>query len=154
MEFEQFDPLVEPLRARATKFDEEEFRLIEARTASSDEVADAERALGATLPTQYKTFMARYGGGMFGFIDLLPVRAGRSRNDTDNIVSVSRAEFPVGSAVALAPVGTGDFWGFPVENGQCRGEVWFYYHDVGEPTRVAEDFLEFVARYGVRADLT
>src|SRR5690349_21651506 len=131
MEFEQFDQLVEPLRLRAVAFDEEDFKLIEARTASPEELADAERALGATLPAQYKMFMERYGGGMFGFVDLLPVRAGRSRKDVDDIVSVSRAEFPDGSAVALAPVGTGDFWGFPVEDGRCRGEVWFYYHDAG-----------------------
>jgi antitoxin YobK len=39
---------------------------------------------------------------------------------------LSSAEFPDGSVVALAPVGTGDFWGFPVKDGQCRGEVWFY----------------------------
>ncbi|MEU7823753.1 SMI1/KNR4 family protein [Catellatospora sp. NPDC049133] len=151
MEFEQFDRLVEPLRARAATFDRDRFKLIEGRTATPEEITEAERALGATLPAQYKVFMERYGGGMFGFVDLLPVRVGRSSKESQDIVTVSRAEFPDGSAVALAPVGTGDFWGFPVEHGRCRGEVWFYYHDDDEPSPVAEDFLGFVARHGIQA---
>jgi antitoxin YobK len=150
MDFEEFDQLAERLRERDATIAVDGFRLIEARTASIGELAEAERSLGATLPTQYREFMLRYGGGMFGCVELLPVRAGTSRKDVDDVVSVSRHESPDGSFVAVAAVGTGDFWGFPVVDGRCLDGVWFYYHDGDDPTPESTDFLEFVARTGLR----
>jgi SUKH superfamily protein len=93
MDFAEFDRLVEPLRVRSAAMAAAHgFPLVESRVASADEVADAERALGVVLPAQYKAFMMRYGGGQFGFVDLLAV-PGREAVD-DDIVSVSRDEFP------------------------------------------------------------
>ncbi|MEV4759934.1 SMI1/KNR4 family protein [Micromonospora sp. NPDC049559] len=151
MDFAEFDRLVEPLRERSARMvAAHDFPLIEARTATDDEIASAERALGVVLPARYKAFMVRYGGGQFGFVDLLTV-PGRGADGVDDIVSVSRGEFPDGSFLAVAPVGTGDYWGFPVTDGRCHDEVWFRFHDAGEPTKEAADFLEFVARRGVRS---
>jgi hypothetical protein len=53
--------------------------------------------------------------------------------------------------VAVAPVGTGDYWGFPVVDGRCLDEVWFHFHDAGDAELDASDFLEFVARRGLRS---
>jgi hypothetical protein len=150
VDFEEFDRLTAPLRERsATMAGRYGFPLIGAHTASPEDIAWAESALGVTLPAKYKTLMSRYGGGQFGFVDLLPVRATSARH-RDDIVSVSQKEFPDGSYVAVAPVGTGDFWGFPVADARCRDEVWFCFHDAGEPAAVASDFLEFIARHGIQ----
>ena len=154
MDFEEFDQHVQSLRARAARsgFEEiEDFKVIEGLTASAEEIAEAERALGSTLPARYKTFMMRYGGGQFGFLDLLPIpTAGSAHHHVDDVVSVSQAEFPDGSFVAVAPVGTGDYWCFPVLDGQCSDEVWFHYHDASDPTPEAVDFLDFMARRGTQ----
>ncbi|NYF57308.1 SMI1/KNR4 family protein [Micromonospora purpureochromogenes] len=153
MDIEEFDQHVQSLRARAARsgFEAiEDFKVIEGLTASADEIAEAERALGVTLPAQYKAFMMRYGGGQFGFLDLLPIPAAGSSHHVDDVVSVSQAEFRDESFVAVAPVGTGDYWCFPVLDGRCSDEVWFHYHDVGDPTPEAGDFLEFVARRGTQ----
>ena len=71
---EAFDQHVQSLRARAARSGldaTEDFKVIEGLTASAGEITAAEQALGATLPTQYKAFMMHYGGGQFGFLDLL-----------------------------------------------------------------------------------
>jgi hypothetical protein len=61
--------------------------LIEGHTATPHELGEVERHLGVTLPAKYKSFMLRYGGGMFGFIDLFPV-LGRGRSG-DDVTSVN-----------------------------------------------------------------
>ena len=154
MDFGEFDQLAGQLReeAAAAARMAPGFSLIEGRTASAEDIAEAEHSLGATLPQKYKTFMRRYGGGMFGFADLLPVSAAGPAGDSDDgddIISVSRREFPDGSFVAVAPVGTGDFWVFPVSGGQCHEEVWLHYRGAG-PAPEDADFLDFLARVGVR----
>jgi hypothetical protein len=92
--------------------------------------------------------MMRYGGGMFGFVELFPIV---SRGRGDDVVAVNRREFPDREFVAVAPVGTGDHWGFPVTNGRCRDEVWFHFHDADDPSLDADDFLEFVACRGLES---
>lgn len=154
MDFDEFDRLAEELRARSAALadlDLDGFESVEARIASADELGEAEQALGVVLPAQYKSFMMRYGGGQFGFLDLLPVRAGRSRKDVDDIVSVSQHEFPDRSFVAVAPVGTGDYWCFAVVEGRCPDQVWFHFHDAGDPEPAADDFLDFVVRHGIHS---
>src|SRR5437868_1807430 len=113
VDFEEFDRLAEPLRERSEASTVSYgFPLIEGRTASVTELASIEALLGVVLPTQYKAFMIRYGGGMFGFVDLLPLTEQPSGGGEENVVSVNREWFPDGSFVAVAPVGTGDYWGF------------------------------------------
>jgi hypothetical protein len=147
VDFIEFDRLVEPLRARSAAMQAAYgFALIDAHTTSPQELLEAERRLGATLPPQYKTFMMRYGGGQFGSVDLLPVTPIAGHED---VVSVSHREDPAGSFVAVAPAGTGDYWGFPVINGRCSDQVWFRFHDAGDPELAANDFLTFVANRGL-----
>ena len=147
MDFTEFDQLVEPLPARSAAMQAAHgFVLIDARTASGQELHDAEQRLGATLPSRYKTFMMRYGGGQFGSVDLLPVTP---IPDGEDIVLASQREDPSGSFVVVAPVGTGDYWGFPVINGRCSDQVWFRFHDAGDPELAAPDFLTFGANHGL-----
>jgi hypothetical protein len=69
----------------------------------------------------------------------------------EDVVSVSQREDPTGSFVAVAPVGTGDYWGFPVINVRCSDQVRFHFHDAGQPELAANDFLTFVANRGLAA---
>jgi hypothetical protein len=93
--------------------------------------------------------MTRYGGGQFGSVDLLPITS--ATPGREDVVSASTREDPTGSFVAIAPVGTGDYWGFPLINGQCSDQVWFRFHDAGEPELTANDFLTFVATRALTA---
>lgn len=151
MDLADFDTLAEALRQKsAASHAAYGFALIEGRTATSDEIADVERRIGTIFPDKYKVFMTRYGGGQFGFVDLIPIVADPEEHE-DDLCTVNDREFRERDFVAVAPVGTGDYWGFPVTDGRCRDEVWFRFHDAGEPELVAGDFLEFVANHGLRA---
>ncbi|WP_239159338.1 SMI1/KNR4 family protein [Winogradskya humida] len=76
----------------------------------------------------------------------------RSRRSTAPTSAPSNdQEFPDRSFVAVAAVGTGDHWGFPVEEGRCLEQVWFHFHDAGDDDEiVAADFLEFLAAHALR----
>ncbi|MBL6280293.1 hypothetical protein JMF97_29445 [Micromonospora fiedleri] len=92
--------------------------------------------------------MMRYGGGMVGCVELFPIVSAGSGDD--DVESVNDREFPDRTFIAIAPVGTGDHWGFPVDDGHCRAEVWFHFHDGGDPEFEAADVLEFIACRGLR----
>ncbi|WP_161594873.1 SMI1/KNR4 family protein [Verrucosispora sp. SN26_14.1] len=148
MNLEEFDALVEPLRQKsAASIAAYGFTLIEGRTATTAEIDDLEKRLGVTLPEKYRSFMMRYGGGMVGCVELFPIAGGDSGDD---VKSVNDREFPERTFIAIAPVGSGDYWGFPVDDGNCRDEVWFHFHDGGDPELEAPDVLGFVARRGLR----
>lgn len=148
MDLAKFDVLAEPLRQKsAAVLAEHGFALIEGRTATAEEMISVERQMMVTLPEKYKAFMVHYGGGMFGFVELLPVVAGPPEDGDLRIVN--DREFPDRGFVAVAPVGTGDYWGFPVTDGRCHDEIWFHFHDAGDHELVARDFLEFVANRGL-----
>ncbi|TDB78738.1 SMI1/KNR4 family protein [Micromonospora sp. KC721] len=70
---------------------------------------------------------------------------------SDDVTSVNDREFPDREFIAIAPAGTGDHWGFPVTDGRCQDEVWFHFHDAGNPELETADFLEFIARHGLRS---
>ncbi|MFC5000639.1 SMI1/KNR4 family protein [Dactylosporangium cerinum] len=152
MDLAAFDALAEPLRRKsAESVARHGFALVEGRTCTPDEIARVEDRMGVTFPERYKAFMMRYGGGVFGYLELFfPVdpdgpetRLGvRSENDL---------EFPDRDFVAVAAVGTGDYWGFPVTDGRCHEQVWFHFHDDYDRELVAADFLEFVAEYGLKS---
>jgi antitoxin YobK len=67
----------------------------------------------------------------------------------DNLRTLNDREFADRSFVAIAPVGIGDHWGFPVIDGRCSEQVWFHFHDAGDEP-VAQNFLEFVASRGLK----
>ncbi|BCJ47818.1 hypothetical protein GCM10010168_21770 [Actinoplanes ianthinogenes] len=71
-------------------------------------------------------------------------------NTTDDLRTINDREFPDRSFVAVAPVGTGDHWGFPVVDGRCSEQVWFHFHDADDDELVAQDFLEFVASHALK----
>ena len=147
----EFDALIEPLRQRsAASAAVHGLALIEGCTATANEIADVEHQMGVVLPAKYKEFMMRYGGGVFGFVELFPIVI-HAADDGEDLRSVNDREFPDRTFIAVAPVGTGDHWGFPVVDGRCRDEVWFQFHDAGEPELDAADFLEFVAHHGLNS---
>ncbi len=147
MDLAEFDVLAQPLHQQsAASIARYGLPLIEGRTATADEVADAEQQLGVTFPGKYKRFMMRYGGGQFGFVDLLSVVS--RGQEGDDVTSVNNREFPERKFIAVSPVGTGDHWGFAVIDGRCQDEVWFTSTTLGTPPDAA-DFLEFVTRHGL-----
>ncbi|MEU8578584.1 SMI1/KNR4 family protein [Streptomyces asoensis] len=149
MEFEEFQALLSTARAkRAGLSSPEGLEVFESRRASEAELLEVEEALRVQLPFAYREFLKRHGGGMFLFLDLLPVVA--SDDQEDDLRKVNVAEFKNGDFFAVAPVGTGDWWGFSVIEGRCADQVDFWGHEDGQVQFAAIGFLEFLAREGLR----
>ncbi|MET9964978.1 SMI1/KNR4 family protein [Streptomyces sp. NPDC006356] len=149
MEFEEFEAHLAAARAkRAGLSSPEGFEVFERRVASEDDILAAEGALHVQLPDDYKEFMKRHGGGMFLFLDLLPIAG--SDDQEDDLLKVNLREFAGVDFVAVAPVGTGDWWGFSVVDGRCAGQVNFWDHEDGRVQFAADSFLGFLVREGLR----
>ncbi|WP_431967288.1 SMI1/KNR4 family protein [Actinacidiphila sp. bgisy160] len=149
MDFAEFEEHLSTARAkRAALSSPEGGDVFESRRASEAELSDAEVILGTSLPAEYKEFMQRYGGGMFLFLDLLPIAA--HEGPDDDLLKVYEREFKYANFVPVAPVGTGDWWGFLSAEGRCSPEVYFRDHEDGRFHLEADSFLEFMARKGLR----
>ncbi|MGW7817748.1 SMI1/KNR4 family protein [Streptomyces puniciscabiei] len=120
-------------------------------SASDADLERVEEELGVRLPDQYRSFMKRYGGGAFGSLDLLPAvcPAGDRRED---MLEVARSEQFEVAFVPIAPVGTGDWWGFEVVEGVCREPVCMYLFEDGTLETASPDFITFAAKEGLRVD--
>jgi len=62
----------------------------------------------------------------------------------------AKGEYAVPNFVAVAPVGTGDWWGFVSENGVCSEQVSFLDHEDGSVQFDSDDFYEFASEKGLR----
>lgn len=87
---------------------------------------------------------------MFGFVDLLPLVEPEKPGRHGEVWTENDRYFPDRDFVAVAEVGTGDYWRFPVTDGRCHEQVWFHFHDGGDREPVAADFLEVVVEYGLK----
>jgi hypothetical protein len=150
MEFEEFDAHLARVRAeREGGALPEGLQLFEFQSASDAELLRVEQELAAQLPEKYKEFMRRYGGGQFLFVDLLPAISPEGRDD---LLNVNQSEFTPKGFLAVAPVGTGDWWGFPTTDGICDDQVFFWDHEDGRMQVSHPDFLVFLTHNGLRVE--
>lgn len=151
MEFEEFDALFEVVRTqRAGLAPSPDINLFDFWAASETDLNQAESVLGSQLPFKYKEFMRRFGGGQFLFLDILPVKSPDGR--VEDLLIVNQELSLERKFVAVAPVGTGDWWGFVSIDGMCDDSVSFLDHEDGSVQLEAPDFLDFVASRGLRID--
>ncbi|MGI5525836.1 SMI1/KNR4 family protein [Micromonospora sp. CA-259024] len=149
MEFEEFEAQVESFRTeRAGKQYPPGFQLFDSWTATDADLAEVEAELGTHLPSKYKRFMRVFGGGVFSFVELLPAKSPDGRSE--DLLSVNTGIYAAPNFVAVAPVGTGDWWGFVSENGVCREQVSFLDHEEGSVQFDSADFYEFALTKGLR----
>jgi hypothetical protein len=149
MEFEEFEAQVESFRAeRAGRQYPPGFQLFDSWIATEADLAAVEEALRTRLPSKYRRFMRTFGGGVFSFVELLPARS--PDGSGEDLISVNTGTFAVSNFVAVAPVGTGDWWGFVSADGTCREQVSFLDHENGAVQDEASDFYEFASSKGLR----
>lgn len=148
MDFDEFEAQLASVRAQRVRDDmPEELNPFDAITASEAQLAETETTLNVRLPDQYKEFLRRIGGGAFLFLDVLPAEAKEAV--FEDLVSVNRGPMRILDFIAVAPVGTGDWWGFPVAGGVCDERVFFWDHETGDLQLESRDFLEFLAKHGL-----
>lgn len=149
MEFDEFEALLHDARAKyAGDRIPEGLSLFDFLRASDQDLDQVEMELAVHLPSKYREFMKRYGGGQFLFVDLLPAISEGDR--LEDLVMVNRDASWRGAFFAVAPVGTGDWWGFSVADGVCKASVDFIYHEDGIIEEGQQDFLDFLAKRALR----
>lgn len=116
--------------------------------ATEEELNHVQRELSISLPADYLTFMTEVGGGAFGFMDILPAR--RDSPHRDDVMSVNLHPWWPVDFYAVAPVGTGDMWGFSYVDGVASDEIYFLDHEDGSLTSEQSGFLDFLAAKALR----
>ncbi|MFI6662809.1 SMI1/KNR4 family protein [Streptomyces sp. NPDC050523] len=151
MEFEEFEASLTAVRAaRESRNLPEGFQLFDLRVASEADLQHVERELHVSLPGKYREFMLRHGGGQFLFLDLLPASSGDSYEE--DLIRVNGGGLDSSRFIAVSPVGTGDWWGFSVVDGNCLDQVDFMDHEDGSISFAYPDFLEFLSRKGLQVE--
>ncbi|WP_370013479.1 SMI1/KNR4 family protein [Nocardiopsis sp. Huas11] len=74
-----------------------------------------------------------------------------TRGAEEDLITINQSSFIPEGFLAVAPVGTGDWWGFPVREGVCTDTMVFLDHGDGMTEELGLDFLEFLVREGLRA---
>ncbi len=127
----------------------EEFNWI-ASPASAGEIDQVQRALDVQLPEDYTTFLKKYGGGVFGQVDIFTVDVSHN-----SYILIDQPRFAEGREfIAVSPNGCGDYYGYRVVDGKCQDKVMFWDHEIGgliEPTEF-NDIFEFIVRNGFYPD--
>ncbi|GAA4053639.1 SMI1/KNR4 family protein [Actinomadura miaoliensis] len=151
MEFGEFEEILQAASTqRLGRNYPEEIQIFDSWRATDSELQRVESELGVQLPAKYKEFMRRHGGGVFMFVDLLPVVSPDGR--VDDLITVNKGKIRAVGFVAIAPVGTGDWWGFSVAGHICSAEVHFLDHENESVTPSFADFFDFLIRKGLRVD--
>lgn len=151
MDYSEFRELANLERDARAELEDEEFKLFESRTASVADLRSAEAEVGVEFPSDYRLFMEEFGGGRFLFVEMLPLRTGAEFEE-----SVVSATLTWGDDrfVAIAAVGTGDYWGFPVKDGRCVDTIVMACHGEDGFLEESDSFLDFVVSRGLRRSVT
>lgn len=110
-------------------------------------LADAEDALGAKLPSDFRWFLEEFGGGDFAFAAIYSVDPASDLNICENQPDESPG------AIAFSDDGTGNFYVFLVQWTSCEDRVLLLDHESGRLRETEySGFLDFAARVALRSD--
>ncbi|NBF05861.1 hypothetical protein GV819_26545 [Pseudomonas sp. Fl5BN2] len=105
------------------------FALPADRCASEDDISGFEQAWGLQLPGDYRQFLKAFGGGYFA----LGIVYSLDEASDLNLPRINRAHPVIAQDHLLfSENGCGDFYGFKIENHQCRAEIFCFDHASAE----------------------
>jgi hypothetical protein len=120
--------------------------------ATSAQIANAEREIGAEFPDEYRYFLETFGGGYFGHANVFSVSPGSYWN----IISANANRGALRNIVAVSDDQSGGYYGFMRQAGGLSKEVFYVYPPEGdEPQEKYPSlftFLRHVALGGIRVD--
>ncbi|MFJ6390133.1 SMI1/KNR4 family protein [Streptomyces sp. NPDC091972] len=139
MDYSEFATLLEQVRSDHPFW----FGNFKGWRASEEEIVEIEANFRVVFPVAYRRFMATVGGGEFGFLDIFPLS--QRQGSVEDFQSVNSERWWDDNFLAFSPVGTGDLWGFMVEDGVCLDRVTLLDHETAELVSEDQKFLEFLA---------
>lgn len=106
--------------------------------AKDDDIYNAEKALKATLPDEYKKFLKEFGGGYFAFSVIFSLDP---NSDWNLIKQNEKYNSILNKHIIFSDNESGDFYGFFVEENKCNPEIFFYDHEIDQWIRTKFDNL-------------
>lgn len=113
--------------------------------ATEEQINTVESEIGVLLPSDYRAFLADFGGGMFGFTNVFS-----GYKDSDFFLPCRNKEaskYLPGDLLAFSDDQVGGFYVFKVLNGKAQESIYYWNSDGGLVNTDFADLFEFVARY-------
>ena len=144
MNFHEFEESVQRIRAQKPMW----FSSQNEKVATDEQLVSAEKILGVELPSEYKEFVRRYGGGYFALTNVFSVDPA-----SEWYIVVKQKEFNLSDKfVAITDDETGGAYGFLVESRKCSDAVFYLNPDEnGIAVLQYASFLEYLAKVGLSA---
>lgn len=113
----------------------------------SDEISSASKQVGVRFPSDYREFIARYGGAIVGPYPVFGLRASAVMEDGRwSVIDITDEIRRTGiDSVADWIVFSEDHSGNPIGM-DIRGKVWIYDHDFGGVSELASNFEDFLRK--------
>ncbi|MEN5094849.1 SMI1/KNR4 family protein [Pseudomonas protegens] len=122
MNFSEFEQLLDTKKSLYPIW----FEIPADRTATEEDIIEAQNDLELRLPAEYSQFLQQHGGGYFA----LGIVYSLDRDSDFNLARINRQHPLIGKCHLLfSENGCGDFYGFRIENNQCLAEVYFFDHE-------------------------
>lgn len=138
------------LHARMTAEKPKLFHLIAPDAPASEKrLGEVEHAIRAALPISYKQFLAEFGGGSFGLVN---VCSADPEGDfyLPRKQEEARSYLPSG-LIAVSDDFAGGLYVLKVKEGDAEEPLWYWNIDGGLRQTEFANVLEFIARYAYRA---
>ncbi len=115
--------------------------------ATEEEIAHAEQEIGVRLPQDYVFFLQRFGGDIFGYVEIFSVKS----NSKSYVLWDQPPVTGERNFVAFSADGWGNYYGFRVVDGVCDSKVSFWNHELDGDIRETEysDIFEFIVDTGL-----
>lgn len=143
MEIDEFNSKVSASAAKHPRL----LALERDRAATEDMISRVEDYYQMPLPKPYKQFVQCYGGGYFGFVLVFSCDAEGGfylPNHADKDWVAKHAFLPV------IDLETGDFGGFPIQEGIAQNTVAWYDHEEEAWREADVDFFEILLQLGLK----
>lgn len=141
MDFYTFNAIVEECMAKKPIL----FGLEHDKDLSAEEIGRFENTVHIILPDKYKEFIASYGGGYFGYVNIY------SLDEDSDFYLLDHNDLPFDKYVRIADNGCGDYYVLCIENGKCLEPLFFYDHESGSVIQTEYmDIFEYLVKVGLK----
>lgn len=114
-----------------------------------DRITEVEKYYDVIFPDSYKDFLSQYGGGYFGLIVVYSCDCNGMFYIKD---TVSKEWVEEKKFLPIVDFETGDFVGFKIESGICKGKVSLYSHEEDKLHDMNMELYEVLLKYGLNCD--
>ncbi|WDE09013.1 SMI1/KNR4 family protein [Thalassomonas viridans] len=143
MNFDEFKKLVERKKSRNPIW----FAMDADELPNTSLISEVENKLGAKLPVDYINFICEFGGGYFAFSNVFSL----DENSDWNILEQNYSYDAIRKDhVLLSENGTGDFYGYKIDNGLCLPKIRFFDHGIQEWSDTEfSNIFEYLAKFAL-----